>query len=460
MLQTFYLDPEPIRRKHDNPHSSPIILSARMRAFRKVLIFVLAASILFTGFFSIYYIRRMIPDRLRLICGEESQISMQLPIQATLTAGSKEVTISNSSNIPSDQVHVLLSDGFSLYSDSLGEYSIGIDLLGFLHITDVNIQVIDGEQIYPCGEPIGVYLKTDGVLIVGTGTVTDRTGKDQEPAYGIVRSGDYILEVDGIEVNTKEQVAAQIEAAGGKADTGSGGAEVELSLRRKDETIKVRVPVVEAEDGTYKAGIWVRDDTQGIGTLTYVTADGSFGALGHGISDSDTEELIEADGGSLYHALIRSVIRGTMGTPGSLSGVIRYSDSDWLGEIECNTDHGIFGQLSEEGMDEMDLSRGVPVALSQEICEGDATILCAVEGEVGEYKVRITRIDLGRKDNKSMVIEVTDSRLLAITGGIVQGMSGSPILQNGKIVGAVTHVLVNDPTKGYGIFIETMLERP
>lgn len=459
MLQTIYLDPEPRKQKHGNPCTSPIILSARMRAFRKVLIFILGISILFSGFFTVYYIRRMIPARLRLICGEESQISMQLPIQATLTAASEEVTISTSSNIPSGQVHVVLSDGFSLYSDSLGEYTIGVDLLGFFHITDVNIQVISGEWLYPCGTPIGVYLKTDGVLIVGTGTVTDESGKEQEPAYGIVRSGDYILAVNGAEVNTKEEVAARIEAAGEEAKETSEDLSVVMTVRRNGETVEMKVPIVRTEDGTYKAGIWVRDDTQGIGTLTYVMADGSFGALGHGISDSDTAELIEIQGGSLYHALIRSVIRGVMGTPGSLSGIIRYGDSDWRGEIVSNTDHGIFGQLSEEEMNQMELSDGVPAALSQEVCVGDASILCTVEGETKEYAVRITRIDPGRKDNKSMVIEVTDPTLLALTGGIVQGMSGSPILQNGKIVGAVTHVLVNDPTKGYGIFIETMLEQ-
>lgn len=432
-------------------NTNRITLSPRMQGFRRILILILGASLIFTGFYTVYYIRRMIPEKLRLICGETSQISVQLPIPATLTTESEEVTIQAESNIPSDEVHVWLSDGFSLYSDSLGEYRMEIDLLGIFHITDVDIQVMDGKLIYPSGEPIGIYLKTQGVLVVGTGEITDLEGKSQEPAYGILRSGDYILEVDGVQVSTKEQVADRIQAAGEEGCT-------VLSLRRKGETLEVKVPLVETEDGTYMAGIWVRDDTQGIGTLTYVEADGSFGALGHGISDTDTEELIESEGGSLYQAWIRSVIRGTMGTPGSLSGVIRYGDTDWLGSIESNTDHGIFGTLSAEAMDQMDLTEGVSVALSQEVHEGEASILCSIEGQVEEYTVQITRIDLSRKDNKNMVIQVTDEKLLSLTGGIVQGMSGSPILQDGKLVGAVTHVLINDPTRGYGILIERMLE--
>lgn len=418
---------------------------------RRILIRALIVSVIFTCFFSIYYVKRMIPEKLRVVRGQESEVHVQLPITATLTVQDKEVTLTDASNIPSGQVHVVLDEGFSLYSEELGKYDLDLNLFGLFHFGQIEVQVVDNEMVVPCGCPIGIYLETDGILIVGTGQVTDLEGNTVEPAYGIVRSGDYILEADGETVTTKEELIDAICDAGGE--------DVILTIRRDGAEMDVKLPVVQTAADEYKAGIWVRDDTQGIGTLSYVDMDGGFGALGHGISDSDTGQLIEDQGGVLYDATIRSVTKGTMGVPGSLAGVINYSESNRLGEIYDNTDQGIYGQLSAQARARFDAMECIPAGYRQDVSVGPAQIRCCVDGTVRDYEIRITRVDLTSRDNKGMVIQVTDPELLELTGGIVQGMSGSPIIQNGKMIGAVTHVFVQDSTKGYGIFLENMLEQ-
>ena len=423
------------------------------RKLRRFLVFVLGISIIFACFYTFYYMKRMIPQTLRVVQGQESDVRLPLPIAATMRSADERVLLTaaaQTSDIPSDQIHIMLDEGFSLYSEAVGQYSLEIELFGIFSFREIQVEVVEEEMVVPCGCPVGIYLDMDGILIVGTGPVTDLQGNTSEPAYGLVRSGDYILQVNEEEVATKEELV--------KAICASGGGSVVLTLRRKGQTIQVEVPVVQTAAEEYKAGIWVRDDTHGIGTMTYVDMAGGFGALGHGISDSDTGQNIEDDGGLLYDATIRSVTKGTINGPGSLAGVINYGDDHQLGEIYDNTESGIYGQLSEEAQMRFAQWECMPVAYRQEVKVGPAQIRCCVNGEVAEYDIQILRADMSSGGNKGLVIQVTDERLLALTGGIVQGMSGSPIIQDGKLVGAVTHVLVNDPTRGYGIFIENMLD--
>ncbi len=384
------------------------------KILRRFLIRVLIVSLIFAGFFSIYYFKRMIPEKLRVVCGEESEICLQLPFTATLTVQDQEVTLTDTSNIPSDQIHVLLDEGFSLYSEETGTYELELNLFGLFHFQDIEVEVVDNEMVIPCGCPIGIYLETDGILIVGTGPVTGLDGVTSEPAAGIVHSGDYILAADGEAVSTKEELVEAICQAEGE--------DIVLRIRRNGEEVEVRLPVVQTGEDEYKAGIWVRDDTQGIGTLSYVDMDGGFGALGHGISDTDTGQLIEDGGGSLYEATIRSIVKGSMGTPGSLAGVINYSQANRLGEIEKNTDCGIYGQLSDSALADFAQLECMPVGYRQDVSVGPAYIRCTVDGTVKDYEIRITRVDLSSRNNKGIVIQVTDPELLELTGGIVQGM--------------------------------------
>ena len=213
-----------------------------------------------------------------------------------------------------------------------------------------------------------------------------------------------------------------------------------------------------AKDGTYKMGMWVREDTQGIGTMTYITKNGGFGALGHGITDADTGTLMNLSGGELYHTEILDIIKGEKGAPGELEGYINMVADNCIGMIEKNTGLGIFGTLSEDA-DFLKNKDFLPVGFKQEIKKGEAFIYSNIEGKTEKYAINIEEIKMSSTDNRGMVIRVTDEKLLSLTGGIVQGMSGSPIVQDGKLIGAVTHVLVDDPTRGYGAFVENMLSQ-
>ncbi len=306
------------------------------------------------------------------------------------------------------------------------------------------------EYVIPGGMAIGIYMETDGVLVLSTDSIEGIDGNKYEPAKNIVKSGDYIVGFNGERIEDKKDLirqVAQLESP-----------EVVLSLRREDEYIDVKMQSVEIENNCFKLGVWVKDSIQGLGTVTYFTLNGEFGALGHGIHESETNELLDIAKGSVYSTNIVGIQKGQKGEPGGLEGVIIYRGSNKLGTIEGNTEDGIYGSIKDveticENIDPIEICK------KEDIKIGTASILCSVNGKVEEYEIKIKNIDSYAKDaNKGIIIEITDEKLLELTGGIVQGMSGSPILQDGKIVGAVTHVLVNDPTKGYGIFIEEMME--
>ena len=230
-----------------------------------------------------------------------------------------------------------------------------------------------------------------------------------------------------------------------------------MRVRRDGQELEIRMNPVQAMDGNYKLGAWVRDDTQGIGTLTYVDTNGNFGALGHGISDSDTGEVVEIQEGALYETEIMGIEKGSAGNPGVMAGVIYYGPGSSLGVIEANTKVGIFGKVNDRLKKSLG-GEAVEIGYRQNVRKGQAWIRSDVSGELRDYEIEIQRVDLNPiQENKSLVLRVVDEELLRLTGGIVQGMSGSPILQDGKLVGAVTHVFVQDSTRGYGIFVEDML---
>ena len=241
------------------------------------------------------------------------------------------------------------------------------------------------------------------------------------------------------------------------AVSASDGKTLALGIRRDGRRIEVDMTPVLAEDGSYKLGAWVRDDTQGIGTMTYVDMNGNFGALGHGISDSDTGELVDIEGGELYETQILGIEKGQTGKPGVMSGVIYYGKGTKLGEVKENTAEGIYGTVNNHFLDSIKTD-AIPVGFRQDTHKGTAYIRSNVSGEVKDYEIEIQKVDYGSiQKNKGLVLRVVDEELLNLTSGIVQGMSGSPIIQDGKLIGAVTHVFINDPTRGYGIFAENMI---
>ena len=330
-----------------------------------------------------------------------------------------------------------------------GSYQIRCKWLGVLPLKTIKVHTVEKQEVLVSGSPVGIYMETKGVLVIDSGEITDREGIRRTPAEHIIQSGDYICEINGKVLTGKRQLMQLVRE--------NQGEPMELQVVRHQETIKLEMTPVETEDGSYKLGIWVRDNIQGIGTLTYVEPDGTFGALGHGISDTDTGERLEISDGDLYRADILSIRKGTAGTPGELRGVINYREENRIGTICGNSQYGIRGQLEPGKYSES--MKKIPTGLKQEIQTGKAEIRCDIGDGIREYQCEILEIDSNARDtNKCFVLRITDDDLLSRTGGIVQGMSGSPVLQNGKLIGAITHVFVNDPTKGYGIFIENMME--
>lgn len=330
-----------------------------------------------------------------------------------------------------------------------GSYQIRCKWLGVLPLKTIKVHTVEKQEVLVSGSPVGIYMETKGVLVIDSGEIMDREGIRRTPAEHIIQSGDYICEIDGKVLTGKRQLMQLVRE--------NQGEPMELQVIRHQETIKLEMTPVETEDGSYKLGIWVRDNIQGIGTLTYVEPNGTFGALGHGISDADTGERLEISDGDLYRADILSIRKGTAGTPGELRGVINYREENRIGTICGNSQYGIRGQM-EPGKYAESMKK-IPTGLKQEIQTGKAEIRCDIGDGIWEYQCEILEIDSNARDtNKCFVLRITDDDLLSRTGGIVQGMSGSPVLQNGKLIGAITHVFVNDPTKGYGIFIENMME--
>ncbi len=314
----------------------------------------------------------------------------------------------------------------------------------------VSTAQVTNQLVIPGGMQVGIYMQTDGVLVLGTDYIESADGQKYRPAENIVKAGDYILEINGVIVDSKKQLVNQISDLQSK--------EVLLKLRRENETIEVKVIPVLNKNKEYKLGIWIKDNMQGLGTITYITEDNQFGALGHGIHDTDIENLLEIEGGKIYKASILNIKKGVKGSPGGLEGMIVYNRANILGTIEKNTETGIFGSIKDVSTI-TDTQEMIPICNKDNIKKGEAKIRCNIDGEIEEFDIRIVKVNRFSRDvNKGMEIEVTDERLLEITGGIIQGMSGSPIIQNGKLIGAITHVLVNDPTTGYGIFIENMLD--
>ncbi|MGN0203486.1 MAG: SpoIVB peptidase [Coprococcus sp.] len=423
-------------------------MMGRKRKYRLYLLAALAVDLLVLAFFVWGWIQESIPDQISVNVGQELEIDYQLPVTVSSTVEDCQVIRVNTQPLSKNELTLDLSQPFSLQIDAEGSYEVALKFMG-MTFKNVSVDVVDETYVMPVGVPTGLYIHTKGVMVLGTGKVTDVNGTVSEPAKTIFKSGDYILDINGTSIRNTSQALSLIQSG--------GGGKLTFSVLRDGKEIQLKMNPVKTSEDVYKVGIWLRDDTQGIGTITYVDANQQFAALGHGITDIDTGLLIDISHGMVYRSNILSVVKGESGTPGEIVGTIDYQRNDRIGTISSNTNCGIFGYMDPK-MLSYDQEKAVPVAHKQEVQEGEAQILCAIDGEAALYDVRIEKIDYGNSDNKNFVIRITDDRLLQKTNGILQGMSGSPILQNGKLAGAVTHVLVNDPTRGYGIFIENMLD--
>lgn len=367
----------------------------------------------------------------------------QLPDNYYIETGSQlEVdTLLHISSVPSDHVVQAASDTAPAIETT------ALRLFGVIPIKDVEVQKIETPMLVPCGQPFGIKLRMDGAMVVGLDKIETSAGESCPAQEAGIQTGDLIQSIDGSPVTSNQTLQSAI------AD--SAGDVVDVTLVRGEETRTCRLtPIFSVADNCYEAGIWVRDSSAGIGTITfYEPESGSFGGLGHPICDTDTGDILPLGSGEASAVTISQVIKGTSGTPGMLQG--SFSGEQPLGELICNNRCGVFGKLYQNPSAET----AIPMGLKQEIETGPAQILCTISGNTPQiYDVVLEEIDYAGTDStRNMTVCVTDPDLLDATGGIVQGMSGSPILQNGKLVGAVTHVFVDDPTRGYGIFCENMV---
>lgn len=392
-----------------------------------------------------------IPATIRIRAGEEESFEFLIPASGEVYLEAIEVG-EFGSNVQRESYTVDLRKKVTFTAESLKTYHMDVRLFGILPLKQVNIQVIEDRMVIPAGIPIGIYVETNGVLVVGIGEFQGSDGITYAPAKYVLKQGDYITKVNGIGVEGKKQFMELVEE--------HGKAELELTIKRGEQQLILKVVPKENQNGENKLGIWVRDNAQGIGTLTFIDENNNFGALGHGINDVDTGTLMVLEEGLLYNTNIISIRRGSDGSPGELTGMISYSDKNVIGEITNNTAAGIFGVFNLAKPAVLNETELIPIGLKQEIHPGKAQIISTVNNEREYYDIEITEVRLDHDNiNRGIVIEVTDKKLLSLTGGIVQGMSGSPILQDGKLIGAVTHVLVQDSAKGYGIFIENMLQQ-
>lgn len=328
-----------------------------------------------------------------------------------------------------------------------GKIDLSLKLLDKIPLKEISVNVIPKVKVIPLGNAIGLKLYTEGVLIVG---MSEIEGKRPYELSGI-KEGDRIISIDNKKIETTEDLIETVNASKGK--------EVSIKYVRENSEEVTNITPVQTKQNEYKLGLWVRDAAAGVGTASfYIPSTGMFASLGHGITDIDTGDLITISNGELVSTNIVSIQKGEKGKPGEIKGSIEGASK--IGEVYKNTSFGIFGKVSNKNSLKVTESE-IEILNRDEVKKGKAQIICELEdGKKEYYDIEIQRIyTANNKDNKSMLIKITDERLLEKTGGIIQGMSGSPIIQNGKLVGAVTHVLVNDPTTGYGVFADMMLKQ-
>lgn len=322
-----------------------------------------------------------------------------------------------------------------------------LKLFGIIPLKSVELHTVETPVLVPGGNPFGIKLLMDGVMVVGMGEVKTINGMESPARDCGIEEGDVILSLGGKKLSSNNDIAEIL------SDSGGNPLEI-VYTDGENETVSLITPAYSPGECTYKAGMWVRDSTAGIGTVTfYEPQTGRFGGLGHPVCDSDTGEIIPVSSGEAAEVEITGVVRGKSGEPGELKG--RFSSEKLSGVITANNRYGVFGELFS-GKPQ---TEAIPMALKQEVTTGRAEIYTTIdENGPQKYEIEIEKIDSKNTGTKNMTIKVTDSRLLEKTGGIVQGMSGSPIIQNGRLAGAVTHVFVSDPQRGYGIFAENMYE--
>lgn len=414
--------------------------------FKKNLFLLILLTIIFVYITNI----SLVPENLTLFQNEEYELNLLKGIEIKAESFAQS---SNTQKLSYISEETFVRNENRIQTDLIGTIKLKLTALGIIPIKDISVSVVPERLVIPAGETLGVKVYSKGVLVVGKSIVEGIDGKDYEPYVKTnIEIGDIIFEIDGKSIETIDDLQTVIQA--------SNGEEMKISYEKNGTVIEEKITAVKTIDkNAYKIGLWVRDGAMGIGTLSFIDIEtGKFAALGHRVSDTDTKQKIASVAGTLNDVKIVSVNKGEKNSPGEILGIL--DNDETVGTIEKNTEIGIYGNLTAEKLAEYSTNNAVKVASRNEVELGKATILCTLEeGNVEEYEIEIQKKFLEKENSsKCMIIKVTDENLLAKTGGIIQGMSGSPILQNGKLIGSVTHVFVNDPTRGYAVFADMMLQ--
>ena len=396
-------------------------------------------SLILTIFFIILiYICKIdsIPESIILLQGEKLEIDTIFGLKIEYN----EETVEASSNLKED------------ISSTTGKTDLNLKL-GNINVKDITVNVIPNKVVIPGGETIGLKLYTNGVLVVGMSEIEGIDSIKYKPYENSgIEEGDMIVKIDDKTITCTADLIQEV--------NNSLGNTLEVSYVREGTIYDTNIVPAQTDSNEYKLGLWVRDAAAGVGTVTFYEPEtGMFAALGHGIVDVDTEEIINISSGEVVTSNIVSITKGQKGKPGEIRGSIENGKT--LGTVYDNTKFGIFGKLNNTSMTQLKNNKEMEILPRTEVETGKASIICTIENnKQEEYEIEIEKIyKNNNEDNKSMIIKVTDEKLIEKTGGIIQGMSGSPIIQNGKFVGAVTHVMVNDPTIGYGVFADMMLKQ-
>lgn len=389
--------------------------------------------------FSYIYLCSILSVPKNIVIFEGDNLNLKIAKGLSLNSANKQ-TVLTASNINKEKIN------------QTGVNRLNLNLFGNIKVKDVNISVIPKTTVIPLGNAIGMKLYTKGVLVVGMSQINTENNEKKKPYENSgIEQGDTILAVNNNEISNTDELIEEVNK--------SNGNQISIKYMKNNETLETSITPVKSKD-EYKIGLWVRDAAAGVGTLTfYEPSTNSFMALGHGISDIDTEKIVDIANGELITANIVSIKKGEKGEPGEIKGTI--DSGNKIGNISENTNLGVYGIVTNKSYLNLGNSSEMEVATRSEIKEGKAQIICQLDNSGKKlYDIEIEKIyTMNNEDNKSMLIKVVDEELLEKTGGIIQGMSGSPVIQNGKFVGAVTNVLVNDPTRGYAIFADMMIKQ-
>ena len=400
---------------------------------------LLKISLILILLVSYFYTCSMISIPRNIVIMEGENLNLKMATGLSLTSQDQD-TVLTASNINKQKI------------SEAGVEKLRLNLFGNIKIKDVNVDVVPKTKVIPIGTAIGMKLYTKGVLVVGMSQIKDENDEKKRPYENSgIEQGDTIIAINNNEVSNTNELIEEVNNSNGNAIT--------VKYEKNNETLETSITPVKSGN-EYKLGLWVRDAAAGVGTLTFYEPNtNSFMALGHGISDIDTEKIVDIASGELITASILTIKKGVKGTPGEIRGTIENGNN--IGKIGKNTNLGVYGTVTNKNYLNISGREEMEVATRSEIQEGKAQIICQLDNNGRKtHEIEIEKIYLANNtDNKSMLIKVTDKELLEKTGGIIQGMSGAPVIQNGKFVGAVTNVLVNDPTQGYAIFGDMMIKQ-